>query len=96
MFGVSNGNGEDTKDRSAKKGRMEGRKEEVKIVRNKKWVALTLDSVKNGVFWDVTPYDSYKNRRFGGPHCLYNHGDKNHFARNVSSKWQRASVAIYC
>jgi hypothetical protein len=22
--------------------------------------------IKNGVFWDVTPCGSYKNRRFGG------------------------------
>jgi hypothetical protein len=25
-----------------------------------------MDSMKNGVFWDVTPYGSCKNRRFGG------------------------------
>jgi hypothetical protein len=25
-----------------------------------------LSEMKNGVFWDVTPCGSYKNRRFGG------------------------------
>jgi hypothetical protein len=23
-------------------------------------------TMKNGIFWDVAPYGSYKNRRFGG------------------------------
>jgi hypothetical protein len=27
---------------------------------------LTLVTMKNAVFWDVTPCDSCKNRRFGG------------------------------
>jgi hypothetical protein len=33
--------------------------------------------VKNGVFWDVTPCDSCKNRRFGGTWRLLHQGDKN-------------------
>jgi hypothetical protein len=33
--------------------------------------------VKNGVFWDVTPCGSYKNRRFGGTWRLLHQGDKN-------------------
>jgi hypothetical protein len=27
---------------------------------------FTAVTMKNGVFWDVTPYGSCKNRRFGG------------------------------
>jgi hypothetical protein len=34
-------------------------------------------TMKNGVFWDVTPCDSCNNRRFGGTQCLHNQGDKN-------------------
>jgi hypothetical protein len=33
--------------------------------------------LKNVVFWDVTPCDSCKNRRFGGTWRLHNQGDKN-------------------
>jgi hypothetical protein len=29
-------------------------------------IELNKFSIKNGVFWDVTPCGSYKNRRFGG------------------------------
>jgi hypothetical protein len=32
--------------------------------------------MKNGVFWDVTPCGSCKNRRFGGTWRLLHHGDK--------------------
>jgi hypothetical protein len=34
-------------------------------------------SLKNGVFWVVTPCGSCKNRRFGGTWRLLNQGDKN-------------------
>jgi hypothetical protein len=33
--------------------------------------------MKNGVFWDVTPCGSCKNRRFGGTWRLLHQGDKN-------------------
>jgi hypothetical protein len=33
--------------------------------------------LKNAVFWEVVPCDSYKNRRFGGPYRLHHQGDKN-------------------
>jgi hypothetical protein len=33
--------------------------------------------MQNGVFWDVTPCGSRKNRRFGGTQRLLHHGDKN-------------------
>jgi hypothetical protein len=38
--------------------------------------------MKNGVFWDVTPCGSYKNRRFGGTWRLLHQGDKNRWTRN--------------
>jgi hypothetical protein len=34
-------------------------------------------TLKNGVFWDVTPCGSCKNRRFGGSWPLLHQGDKN-------------------
>jgi hypothetical protein len=34
-------------------------------------------AVKNGVFWDVTPCGSRKNRRFGGTWRLLHQGDMN-------------------
>jgi hypothetical protein len=43
-------------------------------------------TVKNAVFWDVTQYGSFKNRRFGGMYRLQHEDDKNQRARNnVSS-----------
>jgi hypothetical protein len=42
-------------------------------------------AVKNGVFWDVTPCGSCKNRYFGGTYRLNLHGEKNQRAGNVSS-----------
>jgi hypothetical protein len=33
--------------------------------------------MKDGVFWDVTPCDSCKNRRFGETQRLHHQGDKN-------------------
>jgi hypothetical protein len=41
--------------------------------------------LKNGAFWDVTLYGSWKNRRFGKMYRLYHQGEKNQRARNVSS-----------
>jgi hypothetical protein len=56
--------------------------------------------LKNGVFWDVTPCGSCKNRRFGGTYRLHHQGDKNRWTRNNASLTsnrctQRASVASY-
>jgi hypothetical protein len=34
-------------------------------------------TLKNGVFWDVTPCGFCKNQRFGGTHRLLLQGDKN-------------------
>jgi hypothetical protein len=38
---------------------------------------FTAVTKKNGVFWDVTPCGSYKNRRFGGTWGLLHQDDKN-------------------
>jgi hypothetical protein len=37
---------------------------------------FTVVTMKNGVFWNVTPCGSCKNRRFGGTWCLLHQGDK--------------------
>jgi hypothetical protein len=42
-------------------------------------------SMKNAVFWNVTPYGSSKNRRFGGPYRHHHEGDKNRQAWKISS-----------
>jgi hypothetical protein len=39
--------------------------------------------LKNAVFWDVTPYDSCKNRRFGGMYRLHLQGEKKHLLVTV-------------
>jgi hypothetical protein len=36
------------------------------LSRNVRFEVLTAMTTKNGVFWDVTPCDCCKNRRFGG------------------------------
>jgi hypothetical protein len=46
----------------------------VEDVRFEVFTAVTL---KNGVFWDVTPCGSCKYRRFGGTWRLLHQGDKN-------------------
>jgi hypothetical protein len=40
-------------------------------------VTASVVSMKNGVFWVVTPCGSCKNRRFGGTWRLLHQGDKN-------------------
>jgi hypothetical protein len=39
-------------------------------------------TMKKGVFWDVTPCGSCKNRRAGGSWHLLHQGDKNRWTRN--------------
>jgi hypothetical protein len=43
---------------------------------------FTAMTMKNGVFSDVTPCGSCKNRRFGETSCLHHQGDKNRRNRN--------------
>jgi hypothetical protein len=38
---------------------------------------FTAVTMKNALFWDVTPCGSCRNRRFGGTYCLHHQGDKN-------------------
>jgi hypothetical protein len=47
---------------------------DVYCVRFEVFTAVTM---KNVVFWDVTPCGSCKNRRFGGTWRLLHQGDKN-------------------
>jgi hypothetical protein len=47
---------------------------------------FTVVTVKNAVFWDVTPCGSCKNGRFGRMYHLHHQGDKNWQSKNnVSS-----------
>jgi hypothetical protein len=39
-------------------------------------------TMKNGVYWDVMPCGSCKNRCFGGTQRLLHQGDKNRWTRN--------------
>jgi hypothetical protein len=36
----------------------------------------TTNSIKDAVFWDVTPRDSYENRRSEGTYRLHHQGEK--------------------
>jgi hypothetical protein len=38
-------------------------------------VVFTAVNMKNGVFWDVAPCDSCKNRRLGGTYRIHHQGD---------------------
>jgi hypothetical protein len=51
---------------------------------------------KNGVFWDVTPCGSCKNRRHRYTYRLHHQSDKDWRARsNVSSHWQPKHVVVF-
>jgi hypothetical protein len=52
------------------------------IVRFEVFTAVTM---KNGVFWDVTPRGFCENRRFGGTYCLHPEGEKYRRARDSVS-----------
>jgi hypothetical protein len=54
----------------------------LKLLRFEVFTAVTM---KNGVFWDVTPCGSCKNRRFGGTWLLLHQGDKNRWTRKNAS-----------
>jgi hypothetical protein len=53
---------------------------------------LTAVTMKNGVFCDVTPCDSCKNRRFGGAYRVFHQGDKNRWTRNNARSVHRLLV----
>jgi hypothetical protein len=44
---------------------------------------FTAVTMKNGVFWVVTPCGSCKNRRFGGTWRLFHQGDRRTLRRNT-------------
>jgi hypothetical protein len=45
-------------------------------------------TMKNAVFWDVTPCGSCRNGCFGGTYLLHHQGGRNQRARNVSTNYQ--------
>jgi hypothetical protein len=47
-----------------------------------KFEVLTAVTMKNAVFWDVTPCGYCKNGRFGGTYRLHHKGGKNQGVRN--------------
>jgi hypothetical protein len=49
----------------------------MKHLQNVRFEVFTAVTMKNGVFWVVTPRGSCKNRRFGGTWRLLHQGDKN-------------------
>jgi hypothetical protein len=57
--------------------------QKAQYVRFEVFTALTM---KNVVFWNVTPCGSCKNRRIGGTERLLHQGDKNHFVFLLSAR----------
>jgi hypothetical protein len=57
-----------------------------------KFEVFTMVTMKNGVFWDVTPCGPHKTRRFGGTYRLCHESDKNRRAKKVSSNYQPKKV----
>jgi hypothetical protein len=47
-----------------------------------KFEVFTAVTSRNAAFFDVTPCDSRKNRRFGATYCFNHHDEKNHGVRN--------------
>jgi hypothetical protein len=45
-------------------------------------------TLKTGVFWDVTPCGSCKNRRFGQIYRIHHHGDNNRRNGNNAEEWR--------
>jgi hypothetical protein len=55
---------------------------------------FTAVTMKNGVFWDITPCGSFNNRRFRETYRLLHQGDKNRWiSNNATYNWQRRSVS---
>jgi hypothetical protein len=50
--------------------------------------------MKNAVFWDVTPRDSRKSRRFGGTYSLHHQGDNRRTKNAVGSNQQPKHVFL--
>jgi hypothetical protein len=58
----------------------------LKVMWDLRFEVFTALTMKNSVFWDVTPCGSCKNRRFGGTYRLLHQGDKNRSTRNNVSR----------
>jgi hypothetical protein len=54
--------------------------------------AFTAVTMKNGVFWNVTPFGSCKNWGFGGTKRLLHQGDKNRWTRNKAVNSNRRTL----
>jgi hypothetical protein len=55
-----------------------------------------VETVKNAVFWNVTPCGSCKNRRFGATYHLHHKGENNQRTRyNVSSNFVPSSLILF-
>jgi hypothetical protein len=52
--------------------------------------------LKNGVFWDVTPCGSCKNRRFGGTWRLLHQGDKTDVRCEEIPSWHFFAAYVGC
>jgi hypothetical protein len=50
-----------------------------------RFAAFMAVTMKNVVFWDVTPFSSCKNKRFGGAYRLHYQGDIQRTRNNVSN-----------
>jgi hypothetical protein len=67
----------------------------------KEFDGFTAVTMKNAVFWNVTPCGSCKNRCFGRTDCLHHQGGTSQRAKNVGSylvsvSSQCALVDSYC
>jgi hypothetical protein len=51
--------------------------------------------LQDGVFWDIMPCGSCKNRRFGGTQRLLHQGDKNRLTRNNNNSMALSPQANY-
>jgi hypothetical protein len=52
--------------------------------------------MKNAVFWDVAPYRSCVNRRFGGTYRLHIQGRKIR-ERGISvNRWMQTYITMFC
>jgi hypothetical protein len=46
----------------------------------------TVVTMKNAVFWDVTPCGCCRNRRFGGTYCFHHQGKGNQQPKHAAKK----------
>jgi hypothetical protein len=56
------------------------------VITNVIFQVLTAVTMKNVVFWDVTPFGSCRNRNFGVTYCYHHQGKNNKKARKNVTK----------